>query len=152
MSSVVNVTCQPALTAPRPGRDQCESLVPSPLVGHGLPLPQRHHGHQSHQGALEMSHLCPCCQQEHQSEDASRNKILKSRLAYQPSCQISDLYLEQKGSVPWWLKSLSASGAVVQCKGSSGGGTFGPQAVQAHSALWRLQLGSALHVLLKSES
>lgn len=71
---------------------------------------KRHHGHQ---GALEMS---PCWNQQHQSEDASSNNIIKSRLAYQPSCGISDLYMEQKGNVPWLLRSLSASGATVVCK------------------------------------
>ena len=146
MSSVADVTCWLAVTAPRPQRDQCASLVPSATAGHSLPLPERHHGHQA---ALEMSRLHPCCQQEHRSEDTSRNKIIKSRLVYQPSFWISDLYLEQKESVPWRLKSLLALGDVVACEGCSGVGSVQPQAA---SMLRGVQLGSVLHMLPRFES
>lgn len=78
------------------GWDRCESLRPSPLVRCSLPLSERH---ESHAGALEIPHLCPCCWQESQSAHESRNEIIKSRLAYQPSWPITDLYLNWKGSI-----------------------------------------------------
>lgn len=136
MSLVVNVTCQPVLIAPRSGQEQCESLVPSHMMACCLPIPEKHHGHQD---TLEIPYLCPCCWQEHQSEDASRNKIIKSRIAYQPSCWISDLYLERKWSAPSRLKSLLALGAVVVCKGCSRLGLLSPR-------LCEVQLGLVLHV------